>query len=612
MAKQITVQSVLAPPAEVEKDPDKKWHRAAWIGAGAGAAVLAAGLHGGIRGYKLPGGGRGNLIEAIKSAGKEEYKETLKAEKHADAESITRHAGAALAEWYEKKPSFHGATIHEHYKINAEPIPLNIENYNYHHEARGYYNTAVARHSKIAFKNPAVKDYVYRATPFDAANPPKPGRFMHPQEAEQKDIEWAKKEGKKRHLAQKEAEEKTKGKLPMALSRFYEFDVTLKEGRDRGGKFTSGGMPMLSPRDMQYAYHEPMKREQAPQSSKASRLAKYAVAGIGGAIGIGALIAGSAPLWQKRGAALAAEAEAKAAKKAARATQKKAQQAIQVLPDPELRVTKAKLDAANQALVAQEEMSKLKAANVALNARVNVHEKVAKTLRTRLRTQTSQLRGKDVIADTLRAVQTGGAKPIVSPTNVFGRQEHLYTHADAYEHFKGVLAGVEGHPTKKGEVNEANRIIMRLKDKIDNPKEGATPHTIAILQAHHDAYEAKRAENLSQLQELKKIPGIANERERVDAWDKLNKNIVASRAALKDRKAAGELEVRVKREEARLNALPRNDPLADAIAIHAQGYGAVSKRGGKPKSKNPGRKDMSGSFADLIQLATSFERLTLA
>jgi hypothetical protein len=625
-------------------DPEQKSHRTAWIAGGAAGAVVAAALYGGRKGYRLRGGKRGHLIDAIKDSGAAE-----ELERQAEARRLQHAAKKATEGRIEVEalkihhdlinngPEHHMQTAHEVTKAAQYPIAPTAENYQHVTTARTYAVAAAQKHAQAALHNPAIKDYVYWAPPFDAENPPKPGRFYHPDVAHKKNLDWSREKAKEivhadiakrpaqvakavetrgirvpgvkdkrgvEHTKSTETDwrikinptgsQQGKGK-PKELARqvvdfLHEFDIRIKENRGRNGQFSSKNGPQSSPLDMQQAYHAPLIRQHAERHG-ISTGAKVAIAGIGAAAGVGALILGNPALKRKMAGKVVADAQASIAPvdEALKKLPKGSRAALESSFAERLRSDMAAKDARHAAMDAKKDLmhahetSQLRGhlENAqAIAATAQREKNLAKTSYKNLRERTEGLRE---IAETHQRAAESGGTPSVLEHRVppFGtRSVPIYTHKDALQKLR---------ITADFHLEEAQRSAQTAKNRLAEAKAdpASTPHKIAMMEVEVKHRVQRHAEHLDHSRRLGEISKIENPISLTHEMGRLQDEMWHSRKDVARRIAEEQEPLKVANQlKPKKPALPFGDvvSISQTGAPAVEGRGVGSKRGGKKKN----------------------------
>ena len=278
----------------------------------AGAAIGTGAAIGGLFGaYKLMDKMAASKARGIvaKSAKKVAEKTALqRAAKQAGLETFKKEAKSEVAA---RQPHpFSGLTARDSApgRIVAQH---ELVEHQIHATAREQFHRVTARHVQTWAADPARKDWKYYSKPYNAEHPPQPGRYVPPKEHKRLVERESMQEEKRRVSAKVKARDfdelrrrisstaplKRKIDKPSAFRaapsdlerrvKTTQFDISLKESRGPGGRFASGGGPMLSPRDMQNAYHAPFKEPPPEKKSIGSKVKKAAVIGAGIAASVG-------------------------------------------------------------------------------------------------------------------------------------------------------------------------------------------------------------------------------------------------------------------------------------------------------------------------------------
>jgi hypothetical protein len=639
-------------------DPEKKDHRTAWIAGGAAAAVVAATLHGGIRGYRLRGGKRGHLIAAIEENGQNK----LLAKYHTSEEGLQRaanlakdratireNAGRIANELHQdisvNPPIHHGQTAGEiTAHIAAHPTIPTSENYEHLTKAREYAKDAAQRHAKVALREPEKANWVYWSEPFSDANPPKPGRFYHPELIQAKNEAWARSEGTRRAkegivstkpvqtnlparglrkpgmkdkrgvehpksdatdwrvkidpvTGRQEGKGKPKEMARRFVDRIHEFDIRLKESRNKNGQFSSGNGPMISPRDMQHAYHAPVLREKGMSIGK-----KLAIGAVGAAGGLGLLIARSPALRARiSGKAIVDEAQ--------KATKTAAEKAVETLADRSALLSKHQADLeslkATLSLKHSEDTAKhvakigeLATALEGMKKTVSTQTETIDSLTSHLHNKAAEASKARTIADTYQQVVGGhNPPPVLKPRDLsnFKRDASpLYTHEEA-------LNKLRQHADYH--VDDARLLVRSGENRVEKlKKEEASPYQIAQAQASLHVDTERHAKHLDQRTKINDIAKIEHPGSQAEAIQGLHDEMWKARDESKLKKAEVKSRLSVENAKERMANKKPEMPMGDVIAISQTGVPAVEGRG--VGSKRGGKKKNTKNFMSDAQLAT--------
>ncbi len=560
------------------------------------------------------------------------------------AKSAERDLGKKLKEVFAKQaaeqvsqikhPPFSGRTAKE-----FQPPPSGVIEHHYTQEARRHYTEATQKHLKLIPYDEKMKDWKYYARPYDAENKPRPGKYMPPEDYDRKVNAWRLAQERKRtkamvdeSKAQKLRDEisqaRHEGRTKMErLLRPIEFDVTLKEGRDAGGKFSSGSAPMISPRDMQAAYHGPGGKQPQPkqpntESKSKFPLGKAAIIGGGAALGLGYL-ALRAPAIKKKilGQAIEEAQEKTATTGAGEKIGKRTREALQFKHNEQLRAqqdaAKARLEStvsrmASEAQVTQAGLKKdLANAQAEGNAHLTVRTEVEKELATEKeahqKTQDLLKSQEEAIAGTLGGpVILGPDEKPLNPLlraahthakNIIVQGEEIESAEGAHKAFRERLVGkeVKGRPMM-GLIERAAVNLKKHQDKLaELRRTGGTTYQItkkekelAIAKTTHKRY----SELLTDLDKgalthstiRKELDPIIVNEARAQAKKSLNKEIkgIADQSTRNRKQARIEAKQKA-REEAeekkKMDELTKSDP----------NWPGHSYKAKAPKSKNPGK-----------------------
>lgn len=488
-------------------------------------------------------------------------------------------------------PHFHGAKAGEFKPKDTDPtFPHFQENQNML-KAREFYDKATQRHQQTIKFYPQASEHKYWSAPFDADNPPRPGRYVHPDLHAGLTKKW--RDNQVKRAMKKKIEAHRAGEFLERKVAPTEFDISIKENRNKNGQFSSANGPMITPRDMQNAYH-----------TEPSGKLKAGLAAAGAVAGFGALVAASPGLRRKILGQAVKEVEEAAVPAADRKTIQSITHANNETRVAEANLAKLKTESevakvhSHYAGVQQAADTKVAEAN---QARLKA-ELLAKQVSRQADRAERKLAERDAIHATLQQIVEGkGATPIIQAKNRFNKDiGPIYHPAEAMRHVRERLVGGPGD----------EGLLMRAKNSALTHerylKEAKTPTQVAHAEISHAHYKERYNIRLDQHRRLNEvIPKIADPQERTKALSGLYDEILSTDSKIKARMDAEHGALRAARAVEKANQLPKNKPYGDTVAISQRGYGAVQGRGGKKKSNNPGKK-----FSDHRLITLLSRRLT--
>lgn len=597
----------------------------------------------------LLGKGRGgkSMIDRIKQSGVREHA-TLQRAAKAEADLVKQ---SKLAEQVKDKfPEYHGKT--------AKEIRGMVESLLPEHEnlmiSRRHLNEATREHQKLVAVAPKMSDYKYWAPPFDADNPPKPGKYLHPDVWQRKSDKFYQKADRTRQAVEKLAKRRiistekyppqvtkaleTRGlrvpgvkdkrgpEHPLSdrtdwrkkfedITPVIEFDVQLKETRGRDGKFASGnGMPPLSPRDLQYAYHAPIIRQQQPDAGpkKTSTLKKVAIAGIGAAAGLATLGIAAPSLRRKILGQAIAETESVGATVGTRIN-RSTKEGLDFAHNKEIIATREAFQArlAEQRAKHEQELTTRVASHDAtikdLKSQVRVHASARVMAETVAQKASADLAASKAVKETAIQVAEGtaGAPPIYGPSgpaNVSAKRqssflydEHgkqIFSPQGAHQRLRESLVGrpalTPGGRPSKGKIGATRERIAKLHEQITlGPSQGmssyqveklkiAHRHQTELLQTHHELLKRIDSGAVSHIEATGRIAANEANALRKKSAQTISDTIQNAERAARERTKIDHGRLAEERQRDKEAALPKSEP----------GWTGHNYHGKAPKSKN--------------------------
>jgi hypothetical protein len=560
----------------------------------------------------LLGKGRGgkSVIERIKQSGVREHQGLQRAAKlEADAAKQSKLASQVKDTF----PEFHGKTPREARSMVESLLP--------EHQnlmiSRRHFNEATREHQKLVSVAPKMADYKYWAEPFDADHPPKPGRYLHPEVWQKKsDKFYQKTERTRRAVEIKRARaEESKKRMLENPTKVIEFDVRLKEGRGANGKFTSGGdMPPLSPRDLQYAYHAPIQRQQKQQEQpqKSGGLKKAALIGLGGVAGLAALGVAAPSLRKKILGQAIAETESVGATVGTRIN-RTTREGLDFAHNKETTSLKDAFQSrlAEQRAKHEQELTTRVAHHDAtikdLKEQVRVHASARVMAETVASKAQSDLQASKAVKDTAIQIAEGtaGAPPLYSetgPANVAARRqsnflydEHgkqIFSPHGAHKRLRESLVGrpalTPGGRPSKGKIGATQERIAKLhQDITEGPSKGmssyqieklkiAHRHQTDLLATHHDLLKRLDTGAVTHIEATGRLAANEANALRKKSAQGIQDTIQNAERAAREKTKIDHAKLAQERRKDIESALPKSEP----------GWTGHDYHGKAPKSKN--------------------------
>lgn len=560
----------------------------------------------------LLGKGRGgkSMIDRIKQSGVREH---LTLQRAAKAEANVAKQAKLAEQVKDTFPEYHGKTARETRGMVESLLP--------EHEnlmiSRRHFNEATREHQKLVAVAPKMADYKYWAPPFDAENPPRPGKYLHPDVWQKKTEKFAQSKERARRaveISRARAEESRK-RLLENPTRVIEFDVHLKEGRGANGKFTSSnGMPPLSPRDLQYAYHAPIiqRQKQTEEPKKGSMAKKVAIAGIGAVAGLATLGIAAPSLRRKILGQAIAETEKVGATVGTRIN-RSTREGLDFAHNKETASLKDAFQArlAEQRAKHEQELTTRVAHHDAtikdLKSQVRVHASARVMAETVANKATADLNAAKAVKETAIQVAEGtaGAPPIYSesgPANVAARRqssflydEHgkqIYSPQGAHKRLRESLIGrpalTPGGRPSKGKIGATQERIAKLHEQItQGPSQGmssyqveklkiAHRHQTDLLATHHELLKRIDSGAVSHIEATGRLAANEANALRKKSAQGIQDTIQNAERAARERTKIDQGRLSEERRRDKEAALPKSEP----------GWTGHDYHGKAPKSKN--------------------------